>query len=120
MFAIFYGLQNHKSIILITGLILSLCLIKEPFILTAAAFGIYLIFKYRRPFLGGVLFILCLFLFYLVTFKVIPKFGGMSYLSSWAFSYLGKTPSDPKLKISYQNFLNCSYLSQRKKDISLP
>jgi len=65
---------------------------KEPFILTAAAFGIYLIFKYRRLFLGGILFILCLFLFYLVTVKVIPKFGGMSYLSSWAFGYLGKTP----------------------------
>ena len=92
MFAIFYGLQNHKSIILITGLILSLCFIKEPFILTAAAFGIYLMVKYRRLFLGGILFVFCLFLFYLVTFKVIPKFGETSYLSSWAFSYLGKTP----------------------------
>jgi len=48
--------------------------------------------KYRRPFLGGILFVFCLFLFYLVTVKVIPKFGGTSYLSSWAFGYLGKTP----------------------------
>jgi len=98
MFTIFYVLQADKVIflkkwVILPILIVILCLIKEPFILSASAFGIYFIIKYKKFLLGAIITISSVLFFYTVTHKLMPAYssGLRGALDASAFSYMGNS-----------------------------
>jgi len=91
----FYFAEENKYITLLPFLLLG-CLIKEPYVLGAAFFGIYLLWRHKSLVFGLCILSFCLVLFYEVTFHVLPQTtfpqSEKTILQGSDFSYLGSSP----------------------------
>ncbi|MDL1969856.1 MAG: DUF2079 domain-containing protein [Candidatus Desulfofervidaceae bacterium] len=88
---VFYFISQDKYLKSIPFLILS-CTLKEPFILGIAFIGIYLAWAKKKYSLGLLIFLICLFLFYEITFVLLGHENSKTVLETKAFAYIGSSP----------------------------
>ena len=91
LFWAFYFISEDKYLKSLPFLILS-CTLKEPFILGIAFVGIYLAWDKKRYSLGILIFLICLFFFYEITFVLLGHENSKTVLETKAFDYMGTSP----------------------------